>query len=121
MASNTRVEWMLRYDDGRTQEVTLTGDIAFDTSAFLQKLAQAEHATLLRRTITTTDWALISVEAQAWAETASVSADRRFIVAVKALRAETGWMLLETMTALDTYLASVGLSRTGVPDADSLD
>ena len=56
MASNTRVEWMLRYDDGRTQEVTLTGDTPFNTPALMQKLAKAAHATLLSRTITTTEW-----------------------------------------------------------------
>ena len=61
MASSTRVEWAIRYDDGRTQEITLTGDNPADTAWWLRKLAGNAVVTggvLLRRTITTTEWAV---------------------------------------------------------------
>ena len=122
MASNTRVEWALRYENGSTQEVTVTHDDSLgDDESVLQHLARARGATLICRTITTTDWvapARISAEAQAWVETAGVPADRKFILALRALRRETGWTLLEAVTALNAYLVSVGLSRTGVPDGE---
>jgi len=120
MASNTRVEWAIK----QSGVVWAVPKYVSDPQEWARITIDADGGSLMCRTITTTDWMSptdASVEAQAWLQTAGVSADRKFVVAVKALRAETGWMLLETMTALDTYLARVGLSRTGVPDADSLD
>ena len=108
----TRVEWAIRYADGRMQEFSLTGDIPL-TVDLMQTVAETLSGVLLCRTITTTEWERVSAEAQAWQETVDVPADRKFIVAVKALRVKTGWTLLETVIALDAYLASVGLSRTG--------
>ena len=108
----TRVEWAIRYADGRTQEFSLTGDIPL-TVDLMQAVADALSGVLLCRTVTTTEWGRVSAESQAWQETVDVPADRKFIVAVKALQVKTGWTLLETVTALDAYLSSVGLSRTG--------
>ena len=57
MASNTRVEWMLWYENGNTQEVSITHDDNLHIGAsVLQQLARERGATLLRRTITTTEW-----------------------------------------------------------------
>ena len=57
----TRVEWAIRYADGRTQEVSLTGDTPLPVD-LMQKVAETLSGVLLCRTITTTEWAAPDAE-----------------------------------------------------------
>ena len=53
-----RVEWKLQYENGGTQEISITRDDGSDGDMLTYKrLAKARGATLLCRTITTTEWA----------------------------------------------------------------
>ena len=110
--ADVQIEWGI-LTDGQVWPVPKYVADAIDPQHLGPFLVDAKGGEVVCRTTTITDWTCLSLVAQAWAKIDNVPADRKFVVAVKALRAEISWTLLETVTALDAYLANVGLSRTG--------
>ena len=58
---DARVEWAIRYADGRMQEVSLTGDTPLPVD-LMQAVADALSGVLLCRTVMTTEWTVSDAE-----------------------------------------------------------